>query len=502
MRIENFVELSLENVVMYQDRKNRSGIHLCEQIKNITPEMKITLNRMSTSNISFIPTNKHETSEKFIYYNSSKKTTMKSSIFNVFIPAKKGYALYNTLTESIMFCDQELKEVLEHDRVSALTPEYISALRKNGVLVEDTADELQVFQYRYNCRAFDTKEIQFVAVTTYRCNLACPYCYEGKGEVYSQEMNKEMAERIVKAMQNRITQLQSRYCTLILFGGEPLLNMDVGVYLVDTMREWCTARGVALRTFMVTNGTLLTEKKASLVSEFIDGVQLTLDGSQPYHDTTRIHKNGKGTYTEVISAMKNALTAGMNVSLRVQVSKENWQHLGDLFIDIAPSIEMGRVTINIAPLSRYSGMCTNFSSHFLEKEEQETVLPAVLQYTPNVKPVPNYLPCVAYTNNLIFDGKGNIYRCITTVGEDSPVGYLTEQGDIVWNPELYTFMARTPLKIPECETCTYLPLCGGGCPRTAYLTHGTYESSVCGGSRRVYYETIKTYLKRKFPDRF
>jgi uncharacterized protein len=438
--------------------------------------------------------------EKFIYMKGvMKRITMKSSIFNVFVPAKKGYALYNTLNESVLFCDEELKNALEHN-IKGIAPEYIPTLKKYGVLVEDTTDELNIYQYRYNWAMFNTKEIQFVAVTTYKCNLACPYCYEGKGEVYSQNMDAEMAERIVKAMQSQVSQMQSRYVTVILFGGEPLLNLDVGLNIVEAMKTWCSSHGRAMRTFMVTNGTLLTEEKASALKGVIDGVQLTLDGSQPFHDTTRIYKNGKGTYYDVITAMKRALDNEMGVSLRIQVSKENYNSLKDLFEDINPFFGTGRVNVNIAPLSRYSGICSNYSSHFLEKEEQETVLPAVLSYTPNIKPVPHYTPCVAYSNNFIFDGSGGIYKCITTVGEDNPVGSL--QGDqIVWNPELYSFMGRNPLKIPRCTTCAYLPLCGSGCPRTAFLTHNSYQSSVCGSSRKVYYETIRFYLHQKFPER-
>lgn len=425
---------------------------------------------------------------------------MKSSLFNVFVPAKQGYAIYNTLNESVLFCDEELKTALEKNDVEKIGQEHISTLQRYGIVVEKEEDELKMYQYRYNTRLCSKREIQLVAVTTYTCNLACPYCYEGKGEIYSCDMDLEMADRIAKVMQSQIVQMQSSYVTLILFGGEPLLNVEVGLYMVRKMREWCALNRRLIRTFMVTNGTLLTDERVSQLKG-IDGVQLTFDGSQPYHDETRIYKNGKGTYSEVYSALKRALGAGMKVSLRIQVSKENWRSLEDLFRDINPFLQTGNVRLNIAPLSRYSGMCSNFSSHFLEKEEQDTVLPAMLQYSPDMKPVPNYVPCVAYSNNLIFDGRGDVYRCITSVGEDKRVGRISDE-KIVWEPELYTFLERTPLKIERCSTCQYVPLCGGGCPRTAFLAHNTYEKSVCGGSRRVYSEVINQYVKKRFPDKF
>jgi len=425
---------------------------------------------------------------------------MKSSMFNVFVPAKNGYCIYNTLNQSVLFCDEELKNALESNP-DVLPSEYGASLKKIGVILEDTTDELLAYKYLYDCKAFETHKIQFVVVTTYKCNLACPYCYEGKGEVYSREMDYEMAEKIMKAMQNRILYLQSKYITLILFGGEPLLNFDVGVEIIKKMGAWCKNHDTVLRTFMVTNGTLLTKEICDLLRDHIDGVQLTVDGPQLYHDTTRIYKNGKGTYTDVICALKTALECGVNVSLRVQISKENCHSMDQLFQDLSPFLESRKVTLNIAPLSRYSGICSNFSSQFLEKEDQETVLPAVLQYNPHLQPGAHCIPCVAFSNSFIFDGNGDIYKCITTVGEDKRIGYISDKG-IVFEPELYTFMGRDPLKIPECSTCCYLPLCGGGCPRTAFLTHGTYQSAVCGGSKKVHYEMIAAYVRRKFPERF
>lgn len=427
---------------------------------------------------------------------------MKSSLFNVFVPAKKGYALYNTLHESILFCDEELKDALITNRIDTITPEYISALKKYGVVVEKPMDELILYRYRYDSQAFHTRKIQLVVVTTYKCNLACPYCYEGKGEVYSHDMDMDTAERVMKAMQNRILQLQSKYVTLILFGGEPLLNLDVGLAVLEPMDTWCKAHEVDMRTFMVTNGTLLTREKARVLTPFVDGVQLTLDGPHSFHDRTRMYKNGKGTYKEVVAAIETALDSGMSVSLRVQVSKDNYQYMGQLFSDIRGFLENKDVSLNIAPLSHYSSMCSSFSSHFLEKEEQETVLPAILQYNPYLKPTPVYLPCIAFSNNYIFDPQGNIYTCITSLGGDRRVGSVNDQGGIVWESELFEFLGRDPLKIPECKTCEYLPMCGGGCPHTAVLTHGTYQSTVCGGSKKVHFGIIHTYLRRKFPDRF
>lgn len=50
------------------------------------------------------------------------------SLFNVFVPAKKGYCLCNTLHESVLFCDEELKEALQTN-VEGINPEFLPTLK-------------------------------------------------------------------------------------------------------------------------------------------------------------------------------------------------------------------------------------------------------------------------------------------------------------------------------------------------------------------------------------
>jgi len=105
---------------------------------------------------------------------------MKSSMFNVFVPAKNGYCIYNTLNQSVLFCDEELKNALESNP-DVLPSEYGASLKKIGVILEDTTDELLAYKYLYDCKAFETHKIQFVVVTTYKCNPGLPVLLRGKG---------------------------------------------------------------------------------------------------------------------------------------------------------------------------------------------------------------------------------------------------------------------------------------------------------------------------------
>lgn len=53
---------------------------------------------------------------------------MKASMYNMFIPCRKGFAAFNTLNGSILFVDEEMKTVLEKGELHRLTEKNRDAL--------------------------------------------------------------------------------------------------------------------------------------------------------------------------------------------------------------------------------------------------------------------------------------------------------------------------------------------------------------------------------------
>ena len=58
----------------------------------------------------------------------------------------------------------------------------------------------------------------------------------------------------------------------------------------------------------------------------------------------------------------------------------------------------------------------------------------------------------------------DVFKC--TVSEFTPeerLGYLDEDGRIVWEGDRYQDWMNIPALDDDCHQCTYLPMCMGGC---------------------------------------
>ena len=123
---------------------------------------------------------------------------------------------------------------------------------------------------------------------TYRCNLACPYCYVGK------ERNKN--ELTTEEWKNVIDQIPF-YGIVTLVGGEPLIRKD----FVEILKY--VSRKVWGKVHVVSNGILITDE---IIKAFIKYnlllLSVSLDGFGENHDKNR----GKdGIFDKIISNLEN-----------------------------------------------------------------------------------------------------------------------------------------------------------------------------------------------------
>jgi len=83
--------------------------------------------------------------------------------------------------------------------------------------------------------------------------------------------------------------------------GEPLLNLPVVYYLSERLWAACEARGVRMRSSIITNGLLLTAEVVDRLLPYgLDGVKITLDGDKDTHNRMRPLRGGQGTFDRII----------------------------------------------------------------------------------------------------------------------------------------------------------------------------------------------------------
>ena len=143
---------------------------------------------------------------------------------------------------------------------------------------------------------------------TNKCNLKCKHCYLGDSG------NKEIG---VKLFENAVSQFEDMGgLKLMISGGEPLLHSKFRE-LMEILPSY------ELRVVVLSNGTLIRKKEAEKLSEYVDEVQVSIDGIKS-HDLLR----GKGSYDKAMRGISALQGSGIPVSIATMVHRYNVGEFG------------------------------------------------------------------------------------------------------------------------------------------------------------------------------
>ncbi len=152
---------------------------------------------------------------------------------------------------------------------------------------------------------------------TRQCNLRCIHCYASAG---SRRAPEEMDTAAGKSF---ISDLADFKVPVILFsGGEPVLREDL-----FELANFATEQG--LRIALSTNGTLITEEIARKISQagFAEA-GISLDGIGANNDRFR---GQDGAYQTALAGIRNCVSLGIRVSLRLTITRFNYQEIPAIF---------------------------------------------------------------------------------------------------------------------------------------------------------------------------
>jgi uncharacterized protein len=228
---------------------------------------------------------------------------------------------------------------LERDRT--LTQEAVAALEQSDFL----ADRERASNYAVT------------VLTATSCNLGCDYCFQNTSTAPAGSYAPPRIRRAVLdfegvkavcafvARQKQEAHLES--VSLLLFGGEPLLNHAGCLRLLDGL----TALNL-VDAEIVTNGVLLTQKKVQeLVRAGLRRAQITFDGPRGTHDKVRVLRNGGATYDTILRNVARATEVAPQLAwnFRVNVSHHNVEGLDELVEDLVKvSFSARSVSLHIA----------------------------------------------------------------------------------------------------------------------------------------------------------
>lgn len=429
--------------------------------------------------------------------------------------------IMNTLTGAVDLVEPKVARVLfnrssDTSALNDLDPETRTLLKSRGYLTD--MNEEQYVRESLETYYRSHPALQFTICPTYKCNLACPYCFQSDIHQDSPTLDLAQINEIFQAMDQMVHLKPEAAVQFELFGGEPFLarNQSQVEYILQQAieRSW--------PILSITNGTELGAYFPFLQkhSAHFRHMQITLDGPKEIHDQLRKYRNNSGSYDLICSNITFLLEHHIPVTVRINTGRENVRHLPEMFAGFerlqwtsSPDFSCQIAPINdnfntgkVAGFQPESDLLKQLHllfpdweatrrrykvslGYFMEKKLR--ILRKSMFDTDDDHYYFDLSGCSASKrHNLVFGADGRLYPCVETVGfPDYSIGsYL--QG-LHLDEEKWQRWHRDIVVNDKCRHCNLAPLCGGGCvlkgSRDGELSE--FESN-CSDTRQY----LKTYL--------
>lgn len=268
-------------------------------------------------------------------------------------------------------------------------------------------------------------------LTTTACNLGCSYCFQNtalpeEGSFAPPRMPKAVltprrVELVAAFVRDQLARYGLTQTSVLLFGGEPLLNPDGALGLLRAL----TPLGLT-DAEIITNGVLLIRQRAiELVEAGLKRVQITFDGARGTHDTIRVTRSGRGTYNTILRNVTAAAEAtDLSWHFRINISHRNLHGLEELIDDLGRAIPPGRTSLHLALIDDIGlgydntvGYTTEYLDRFAALHQQAIDYG---MYIPLSKPLSACPFCSAFggTRGAVINADGQLYSCWETAGRD------------------------------------------------------------------------------------
>lgn len=310
---------------------------------------------------------------------------------------------------------------------------------------------------------------------TSACNLRCKHCFYQKNQENffdtANDLSRSEALELARYFVDEINIM-----SVSLTGGEALMCS----YFFDLI-EYFKSKNICI--FLLTNGTLLTEKIASKLANLFnpkyDFVQISLDGAcSETHDKIR----GKGSFEKTCKGLENLQKYGIPVAIASTVTSENVNELV-AYTTLCEKFSVREINFNRYKVfsAEQSYLIPNLDDLFVNYAKLIKKLNKIklkrnffqvydfLQYDYGRELFDLYNPQMKYSANKLchnhsrfhMTADGKIYLCPSAECFNLCLGDLKKEPfETIWNRRM-----ENPLFQPRiiCNNCKYNKWCNGGC---------------------------------------
>jgi uncharacterized protein len=341
-------------------------------------------------------------------------------------------------------------------------------------------------------------------VVNHACNLRCTYCYTGDkfGRPMSLEIGRKAIGRAVSSLS------PSGTLDLAFFGGEPLIEAELILGLVDDARDQTARRGNHLALNMTTNGTI--ESSAAWEVMTLPEMQLSIshDGLPAIHNRHRIAVDGQSssrrvehTIGRLIEAEKQFRVVTVVHPNGVESLSAGMQYLYSLGVrqfDLSLDLWTNWTRADGARLSDAIGRAADFwgmrlpecsVNWFDEKAARASGIS-----------VPEIARCGFAHVEIAVTPAGNLFPCERLVGADDPDNAMRLPGNVFDGDDFLNGSPVARTSPAECVPCVLRPICNTTiCRCSNYVRTGDVnrpDGLLCLLDQACYRETVRVLQSR------
>jgi uncharacterized protein len=404
---------------------------------------------------------------------------LKASEFNHFVPAALDGTViaYNAFTGAYLPMAQEdfIEFAQAVRRPGEASEEMRAALKAKGFLVEESRDERAELKAAYGESRAAPVGLNLTIAPTVSCNFACSYCFE-------EHPKRHLSDADIEAMAAHVAgRLKpGEPLNVTWFGGEPLAAFPALEKLDAALQAIADERGSPYTQFIITNGSLLDERKIAYFAgrPGFTGAQITLDGPPEIHDQRRYSSAGKPTFAKILDNLK-AVDGRFQVQLRVNLDRTNVEAAPRLIELIGEAGIADWTAIYFGHVVDYTAACGDLNESMLSRRDFAAAEVALFHGMVRLGLRPAMgLPepdagslCVGDApNGGVLSPGGLFFKCWneTALPEGQAYGRLNADGSMAENATREDragfWRDYGPFSHAECSTCSVQPLCKGGCP--------------------------------------
>ena len=331
---------------------------------------------------------------------------------------------------------------------------------------------------------------------TNACNLKCKHCFMLSGKKLENELTLEDWMKV-------LTSFKENGGEFVTFsGGEPLMFKNFPQIISH-------AHDLGLKSTVLSNGLLWSDKLIHDLALFIDEIQFSLDGVD---EETNSMVRGSGHFEKVVDTIVKFANAGVKTSVATTFTYDNlnentqtrYKNLVDLikektsgkdvFFKLSKKLLPGRdVHFTAEENEKYSAIIKDIEKHVDENADYENFLAG---HTANLVAINCGLGGISVSSD------GNVYFCnrineMESFGNvtEKPMSFFMEKGKEI-------HLATSVDNVIPCKDCELRYICDGGCRIDDFDFAGKIQSSALPYHQISCNNEKKNKLKKRMIDSF